>query len=75
MTEPPASEATTQSHLVAVDYAYIPEKEFFGPLAHPYSEEDRYLKLALKIGLVAFVLALEVIIVGVVAIFMWNTVH
>ena len=53
-----------------------PERRgFAGWLAGPdWSYEDRWLKLALKIGLVLGVLALEAIVIATVAILMLRTV-
>ena len=54
---------------------YIPH-EFFGRLSAPYgSREDRYLLLALKLGIVIALLAFEAVLIYVVAYGMWRIVH
>lgn len=67
------SEAPTGEHPRVVASG---QRRVFGPLSGPaWSNEDRYLKLVLKIGLVLTVLALDVILVGAVAFVMWDTVR
>lgn len=54
--------------------AYQPE--LFGRLSAPYgSKEDRWLKFALKLGLVALLLSFEIILIYTVAFTMWRVVH
>lgn len=54
---------------------HIPE-EFFGRLAAPYgSREDRWLKFALKVGIVTLLLSFEAILIFTVAYTMWRIVH